>query len=85
MCTAILLMLRVGGAEGEATRTWNENCTIFILSQQDTPGNTDMIAIPFIYLQLYGRGASLYTTLGTYQKRGSRARPPHRCVHRVSL
>lgn len=34
-------------------------------------GNTDMIAIPFIYLQLYGR-ARLYTTLGTYQNR----RPP---------
>lgn len=30
-----------------------------------------MIAIPFIYLQLYGR-ARLYTTLGTYQNR----RPP---------
>lgn len=37
------------------------------------PGNADMIAIPFIYLRLYGR-ARLYTTLGTYQNR----RPPCR-------
>lgn len=32
------------------------------------PGNTDMIAIPFIYLWLYDR-APVYATLGTYQNR----------------
>lgn len=45
-----------------------KNGTIFILSQQDTPGNMVMIAIPFIYRPLYGCGERLYATLGTYQK-----------------
>lgn len=34
-------------------------------------GNTDMIAIPFVYLWVYER-ARVYATLGTYQNR----RPP---------